>query len=47
MVILVLAIGGTIFMDENRVSQNIAVSCLVLILLIGTYILLAVKIAAQ
>jgi regulator of protease activity HflC (stomatin/prohibitin superfamily) len=47
MVILVLGIGGTIIMDENGVSPNIAVPFLVIMILIGTYILLAVKIASQ
>ena len=47
MVILVIGIGGTIIMDENGVSENIAVPYLVVMILLGTYILLAVKIASQ
>jgi hypothetical protein len=47
MVILILAIGGTILMDENGIPQNITVPYLVFMILISTYILLVVKIAVQ
>jgi regulator of protease activity HflC (stomatin/prohibitin superfamily) len=46
-IILILGIGGTILMDENGISQNIAVPYLVIMGLIATYILFAVKVASQ
>lgn len=46
-VILFLGIGGAILMNENGISQNIAVPYLVIMILIAIYILLAVKIASQ
>jgi regulator of protease activity HflC (stomatin/prohibitin superfamily) len=46
-IILVLGIGGTILMDENGIPQNIAVPYLVIMILIGAYILFAVKVASQ
>jgi regulator of protease activity HflC (stomatin/prohibitin superfamily) len=46
-IILVLGIGGTILMDTNGIPQNISVPYLVIMVLIGTYILFAVKIASQ
>ncbi len=46
-IILILGIGGTILMDENGIPQNIAVPYLVIMGLIATYILFAVKVASQ
>lgn len=46
-VILFLGIGGTILMDESGISQNISGPYLVIMILIATYILLAVKVASQ
>jgi regulator of protease activity HflC (stomatin/prohibitin superfamily) len=46
-VILVLAIGGTILMDENGISQTIQVTYLVIMILLAIYILMAVKVASQ
>jgi regulator of protease activity HflC (stomatin/prohibitin superfamily) len=46
-VILVMAIGGTILMDENGISQTIQVTYLVIMILLAIYILMAVKVASQ
>jgi regulator of protease activity HflC (stomatin/prohibitin superfamily) len=46
-VLLVLAIGGTILMDENEISQTIQVTYLVIMILLAIYILMAVKVASQ
>ena len=46
-VILIVAIIGTAVMDSNSVSDNIFVPYLIVLLLAGTYILLAAQVASQ
>ena len=46
-VLVILAIFGAAIMDANGVSETIAVPYLVAMVLIGTYILLAIQIASQ
>lgn len=46
-VIFVLAIVGTGIMDSNGVPETIAIPFLIIMLLIGTYVLIAVQIASQ
>ena len=46
-VIALIAIIGTAIMDNNEVSQTISIPYLIIVLLIGLYLLLAMKVAAQ
>ncbi len=46
-VVVLIAIIGTIIMDNNGVSQTISIPYLIIVLLVGLYLLLAMKIAAQ
>jgi regulator of protease activity HflC (stomatin/prohibitin superfamily) len=46
-VILFLAIGGTILMEENGISETVQILYLVIVSLLAVYVLLAVKVASQ
>ncbi len=46
-IIFVLAILGVAIMDTNGVSETISVSYLIILILLGTYLLLATQVASQ
>lgn len=46
-VLMIVAVIGSALMDQNNVSPTISVTFVIVDILVGIYLLLAIKIAAQ
>src|SRR4030042_4173972 len=45
--LMIVAIGGAGIMDSNGVSENIVIPYLIILILLASYVLLAIQVASQ